>query len=51
MYHSQRFSFVLNFEISFIYLRQEYKIRNINSLMFDLIDDKPEGVARGVYHV
>ena len=26
-------------------------IRHINLLMFDVIDDKPEGVARGVYHV
>ena len=26
-------------------------IRHINPLMFDVIDDKPEGVARGVYHV
>ena len=32
---------------------QSYKliIRRINPLMFDVIDDKPEGVARGVYHV
>ena len=26
-------------------------IRHINPLMFYVIDDKPEGVARGVYHV
>ena len=26
-------------------------IRHINPLLFDVIDDKPEGVARGVYHV
>ena len=26
-------------------------IRHINPLMFDVIDDKPEGVARGFYHV
>ena len=26
-------------------------IRHINPLMFDGIDDKPEGEARGVYHV
>ena len=26
-------------------------IRHINPLMFDLIYDTPEGVARGVYHV
>ena len=26
-------------------------IRHINPLMFDVIDDKPEGVAWGVYHV
>ena len=25
--------------------------RHINPLMFDVIDDKPEGAARGVYHV
>ena len=25
--------------------------RHINPLMFDVIYDKPEGVARGVYHV
>ena len=32
---------------------QSYKliIRRINPLMFDVIDDEPEGVARGVYHV
>ena len=28
-----------------------YFIRHINPLMFDVIDDKPEGVARGVYYV
>ena len=26
-------------------------IRHINPLMFDVIDDEPEGEARGVYHV
>ena len=26
-------------------------IRHINPLLFGVIDDKPEGVARGVYHV
>ena len=26
-------------------------IRHINPLMFDVICDKPEGVAQGVYHV
>ena len=26
-------------------------IRHINPHMFGVIDDKPEGVARGVYHV
>ena len=26
-------------------------IRHINPLMFDVIDDEPEGVARWVYHV
>ena len=26
-------------------------IRHISPLMFDVIDDKPEGVARGIYHV
>ena len=26
-------------------------IRHINLTMFDVIGDKPEGVARGVYHV
>ena len=26
-------------------------IRHLNPLMFDVIYDKPEGVARGVYHV
>ena len=26
-------------------------IRHINPLMFGVIDDKPEGVARGDYHV
>ena len=25
--------------------------KTLNPLMFDVIDDKPEGVARGVYHV
>ena len=25
--------------------------RHINPLMFGVIDDKPEGVARGIYHV
>ena len=27
------------------------EIIHINPPMFDVIDDKPEGVARGVYHV
>ena len=26
-------------------------IRRINPLIFDVIDDKPEGVGQGVYHV
>ena len=25
--------------------------KNINPLMLDVIDDKPEGVARGFYHI
>ena len=29
----------------------EIFIRHINPLMFDVIDDKLEGVARGFYHV
>ena len=28
----------------------KYNIRHINPLMFDVTDDKPEGVAQGVYH-
>ena len=30
-------------------LSLEVIIRHINPLMFDVIDDKPEGVAQGVY--
>ena len=39
------------YKVSFKILRSEglYYIRQINPLMFGVIDDKPEGVARGVY--
>ena len=35
----------------FCTIMREVFIRHINPLMFDVIDDKPEGVARGVYNV
>ena len=36
--------------ISFVSFPHEV-IRHIHPLMFDVIGDKPEGVARGVYRV
>ena len=32
-------------------LRYPPNIRHISPLMFDVIYDKPEGLARGIYHV